>query len=184
MNGQRMIRKAQQGDADAFTALCAPLEGMVYRHCLQMLGNPADAQDSAQEAMLRAYRSISQFRGNSSVATWLYRIAHNVCLDWLKSPRNRTDTLSLDSLRQTGFDPPDGGPTPEGAYLSGSERTRLADAVARLPDETRALLSLRYGDGMSYEALAGALGISLGTVKSKLNRAKEKLRTLLPDTDS
>lgn len=177
---EELIRRARRGDADAFTALCAPLEGMVYRHCLQLLKNPTDAQDAAQDAMLKAYRGFAAFRGGSGIATWLYRIAHNVCLDRLKRPRTRAEAASLDALRETGFDPPDTAPTPEGDYVAQSEREALQNAVARLPEDMRVLLSLRYGDNMSYEALADALRLNPGTVKSRLNRAKEKLRTLLP----
>lgn len=180
MNGT-LIRRAQRGDADAFTELCAPYEAMVYRHCLQMLQNPADAQDAAQDAMLRAYRAMPRFRAQSGVATWLYRIAHNVCLDWLKRP-NRVG-LSLDALAENGYDPADPDPTPEGRYTAESERARLREAVTRLPEELQTLLSLRYGDGLSYEELAGATGLNTGTVRSRLSRAKEKLRALLPETE-
>lgn len=174
-----LLQQAQRGDADAFTALCAPYEGLVYRHCLQMLQNPADAEDAAQEAMLRAYRSIRAFRADSTVATWLYRIAHNVCLDLIKRPRNRREGVSLEALRDEGFEPADDAPTPESRYLAQSERERLQSAIDRLPAEQQALLSLRYGDGMSYEELSETLGVGLGTVKSKLNRAKEKLKGLI-----
>lgn len=174
-----LLRKARTGDAEAFTALCAPYEGLVYRHCLQMLKNEADAQDAAQEAMLRAYRAIGRFYGLSSVATWLYRIAHNVCLDMLKRPRVRAEAASLDALGEAGFDPPDDAPTPEEAYELQAERERLREAVARLPPDQQTLLSLRYGEGMSYEALAEALRLSTGTVKSRLSRAKDKLARLL-----
>ena len=93
-----LLERAQNGDADAFTALCAPYEAMVYRHCLQLLRNPQDAEDAAQEAMVRAYRAMGRFRGGSSIATWLFRIAHNVCLDVLKRPRTRRETASLEAL--------------------------------------------------------------------------------------
>ena len=176
---ETLLRRAQAGDADAFTSLCAPYEGLVYRHCLQMLKNEADAQDAAQEAMLRAYRAIGRFHGFSRVPTWLYRIAHNVCLDMLKSPRARAEAASLDALGDAGFDPPDGAPTPEDAYEQRVERERLAEAVARLPRSQQVLVALRYGDGLSYEALAEALHLSPGTVKSSLSRAKEKLRRFL-----
>lgn len=174
-----LIRKAMQGDADAFSALAAPFEGLVYRHCLQMLQNPADAQDAAQETMLRAYRAMPRFLGLSNVATWLYRIAHNVCLDWLRRPQAKRESLSLDSLRDAGFDPADPQPSPEGRYLEACERERLQKAIARLPAQQQTLLSLRYGDGLSYEALAKTLRLNEGTVKSKLNRARERLRALL-----
>jgi len=179
---ETLIRKARQGDADAFTALCAPLENMVYRHCLQMLRNPMDAQDATQEAMLRAYRSFPMFQGMSGVATWLFRIAHNVCLDFLKRPQAKRESASLEALQQAGFDREDPNPNPEDRYLTQSERERLQSAIARLPDEQKALLSLRYGEGLSYDTLAQTLGLNPGTVKSKLNRAKERLRQLLPES--
>ncbi|HNW87021.1 MAG TPA: RNA polymerase sigma factor [Candidatus Limiplasma sp.] len=175
-----LLQKAQNGDADAFTELCAPYEGLVYRHCLQMLKNPADAQDAAQETLLRAYRSIGGYRAASSIPTWLFRIAHNVCLDVLKSSYYRRERFSLETLREGGFEPADPQPTPESRYVRQSEQARLNEAITRLPQEQQALLSLRYGDGLSYEALANALGMNPGTVKSKLSRAKEKLRGLLP----
>lgn len=173
-----LLRKARQGDPDAFTTLCAPFEGLVYRHCLQMLKNPSDAQDAAQEAMLRAWRAMPGFRAGSGVATWLFRIAHNVCLDWLRSPRNRAG-LSLEALRDEGYDPPDTNPDPESRYLTHSERERLDAAVARLPADQQTLLLLRYGDGLPYDQLSQALQLNPGTVKSRLNRVKEKLQRLL-----
>ena len=164
------------GDADAFIALCAPLEGMVYRHCLQMLKNPTDAQDAAQETMLRAFRSFSAFEQRSEFGTWLYRIAHNVCLDALKRAHRRYESTSLDTLRQSGFEPSGHNDSPEDAYVQKSEQERLQEAVLTLPEQKQALLSLRYGDGMSYLQIASAMGMPLGTVKSALNRAKEDLR--------
>ena len=174
-----LIRKASQGDADAFGALVGPYEGLVYRHCLQMLKNQADAQDAAQETMLRAYRAMPRFLGLSGVATWLYRIAHNVCLDWLKRPRARREGVSLDALRDGGYDPADPRPSPEDRYLEASEQDRLRDAIFKLPAQQQALLSLRYGDGLSYEELAKALGLNVGTVKSRLSRAREHLQAQL-----
>ena len=176
----RQIRQARGGDADAFAALCAPLEGMVYRHCLLMLRNPADAQDAAQEAMLRAFRAMPRFMGASSVSTWLYRIAHNVCLDWLKRPQTRRVTLSLNAMAEAGQEPADPQEGPETRYLRQSDQEQLREALSNLSPENQALLTLRYGDDLSYEQLANILSISEGTVKSRLNRAKEKLRAFLP----
>lgn len=176
-----LLMKAQNGDADAFTALCMPFENMVYRHCLQMLNHEADAQDAAQEAMLRAYRAIGRFRGGSDIATWLYRIAHNVCIDMLRRPRVQRENASLDAMGETGFDPADAAPDPEETYVRASEQTRLTQAIAHLPEAQQALLTLRYGDGLSYEELARVLKLGMGTVKSRISRAKEKLRSLLGD---
>ena len=175
---ERLLRKAMQGDADAFGALCTPYEGMVYRHCLQMLRNPADAQDAAQEAMLRAYRAMPRFKGDSGIATWLYRIAHNACLDMLKRPLRKRESVSLDDMRESGYEPA-ADSTPETRYLEQSEAARVRDALLQLPEDTQALLALRYGEGMAYDQLAAALKLNEGTVKSRLSRAKEKLRELL-----
>jgi len=172
----RLLRQARRGDADAFIALCAPFETLVYRHCLQMLKNPADAQEAAQEAMLRAYRAIGSFEERSELATWLFRIAHNVSLDFLKKAYRRREGASLEGLRDKGFEPPGDGASPEERYLQTSEQAALQEAVSTLPERQQTLLSLRYGDGLSYEQIAKAMGLSLGTVKSALNRAKAELR--------
>ncbi len=175
---ERLLRKARHGNADAFTALCAPFESMVYRHCLQMLKTPADAQDAAQETMLRAYRAFTTFEGRSELATWLFRIAHNVCLDALKKAHRQREGASLDALREQGFDPPAEGEGPDGAYERASRQAALHEAIAELPERQQALLSLRYGDGMEYTQIAKVMGLTLGTVKSALNRAREHLRAI------
>ena len=89
----------------------------------------------------------------------------------------------MESLAENGYDPADPAPTPDGEYVARSERDRLLEAVSRLPEELQTLLSLRYGDGLSYEELAGATGLNTGTVRSRLSRAKEKLRALLPEAE-
>ena len=173
---ERTLEKAKRGDADAFIALCAPFEGMVYRHCLQVLKIPADAQDAAQETMLRAFRSFTSFEQRSELGTWLYRIAHNICLDALKRAQKRYETASLDAMQDAGYNPAAGTPTPEDAYLRASDQELLHQAIQTLPDREQTLLSLRYADGMSYLQIAKAMRLPLGTVKSALNRAKEALR--------
>ncbi len=181
---ERLLKKAKRGDADAFIALCAPLEGMVYRHCLQMLKNPADAQDAAQEALLRAFRAIRTFEERSELATWLFKIAHNISLDFLKRAYRQRESASLEDMREQGFEPQANGASPEDAYVRASERDALREAVAALPERQQALLSLRYGDGMSYEQIARAMSLTLGTVKSALNRAREDLRAAVRDLEN
>ena len=174
------IRQARKGSAAAFEALAAPLEGLVYKLCLGMLHSPADAQDAAQEALLRAYRAMPRFRAESSFATWLYRIARNVCVDQLKSARVRNERSSLEALGEAGFEPPDDAPAPDARYERAARQEALRAAIRALPDEQQTLLALRYGEGYSYEQLAEALRLPEGTVKSRLNRAKDRLRALLP----
>lgn len=179
MEQENLLRRARQGDGQAFADLCMPFAGMVYRHCLQMLGREADAQDAAQETLLRAYRAMPRFLGNSQVSTWLYRIAHNTCLDVLKRPGRQREATSVEALREEGYEPAAQGSTPEEAYLRGAEQARLRAAVLALPQDQQVLLNLRYGENLSYEELALRTGLRLGTVKSKLNRAKARLEALL-----
>ena len=164
--------------AQAFERLCAPYSAMVYRHCLHMLKDPHEAEDAAQESMLRAFRAFGRFRG-SGVATWLFRIAHNTCLDILKSARYQRETAALDEWREARGDPADPAPTPEDAYVRSAGDERLWQAVNTLPEEQQALIALFYGEGMSYEAIARATGLREGTVKSRLSRAKAALRARL-----
>ena len=176
---ERRLKQAKRGNADAFIALCAPFESMVYRHCLQMLKNQTDAQDAAQETMLRAFRSFASFQEKSELGTWLFRIAHNICLDVLKRAHRQHESSSLDMLNEAGFHPPAGNATPEDEYVKASDQQAVQDALQTLPERQQALLSLRYGDQMSYAQIAKAMNLSLGTVKSALSRAKEDLRTAM-----
>jgi RNA polymerase sigma-70 factor (ECF subfamily) len=152
---------------------------MVYRHCLQLMGQQADAQDAAQETMLRAFRAMPRFIGQSGIATWLYRIAHNTCLDMLKKPQRKRESSSMEQLREAGFEPQAPGDTPDVAYEKNAEAGRLSAAINRLPRDQQVLLNLRYGENYSYEELAKATGLRVGTVKSKLSRAKDRLQELM-----
>ena len=168
----------EQPTARRFEEMCAPYAPMVYRHCLHMLRHPQEAEDAAQESMLRAFRAFGAFHG-SGVASWLFRIAHNTCLDVLKSARYQRESVTLDGSE---YDLQDDAPTPETAYVRRAEEDALWQAVLRLPQEQQALLNLFYGEGMEYEAIAHATGLRMGTVKSRLSRAKEQLRKILSDT--
>lgn len=165
-------------DAEAFERLCAPYSGMVYRHCLRMLKNPHDAEDAAQESMLRAFRAFDRFHGGG-VATWLYTIAHNTCLDVLKSARYRRESATLDVWREEHGDPADPALPPDAAYERAEANERLWQAVLSLKEEQQTLLTLYYGEGMSYEAIAEATGLRIGTVKSRMSRAKDALKKQL-----
>lgn len=176
---RRLVAMARRGDADAFEALAAPLEGMVYNHCLFMLRHTQDAQDAAQEAMLRAYRAMPRFIGASRFSTWLYRIAHNTCLDFIRARRARGETESLDAIREAGFEPPSREQPPDEQTFSADDEKRIRSAVSALPDDMRVLIEMYHGGGFGYEDMAKALGISVGTVKSRLSRARERLKRSL-----
>ena len=163
--------------AQRFERLAGEHERQVYAVCYHMMGNREDAQDCAQEAMLRAFRAFDTFRRDASFSTWITRIAMNVCTDAL---RKRKNTVSLDTMHQEhGFDPADEAPT---AYdrLEEKERLRLLrEALEKLPEDARQLIVLRDMRGMSYDDIALALELPLGTVKSRISRAREKLAQLL-----
>ena len=173
------MRETDRRTADAFEQLCAPYSAMVYRHCLHMLGNPHEAEDAAQESMLRAFRAYDGYRGEGT-ATWLYRIAHNTCLDILRSARWKRESLPYDELPETA----DPSPTHEEAYQKRSRREQLWQAVEQLPTDQHVILSLYYGDYASYEALSRLLKLPEGTVKSRLHRAKAHLRQILGQEDA
>lgn len=159
--------------ASDFEVRCAPYAPMVYRHCLHMLKNVHEAEDAAQESMLRAFRAYPSFRGKG-VASWLYAIAHNTCLDILKSARYRREMATLDDP-ESDFQISDASPAPDEAYVRKAEDEALWNLVMQLPQEQQTILSLFYGENMSYEDIARATGTRIGTVKSRLSRAKENL---------
>ncbi len=157
--------------AQQFERRCGPYAPMVYRHCLHMLRHQQEAEDAAQESMLRAFRAFDSLAGQG-VATWLFRIAHNTCLDVLKSARMRRQQAMPEGWEET----PDTAPTPEAHYETNAQREALWQAVSRLKPEHQVLLDLYYAQQMSYEEMAEATGLAQGTLKSRLGRAREALR--------
>ncbi len=157
--------------------MAAPCEKKVYFTCLRMLGNEQDAQDCAQETMLRAFRAFESFRGDASFSTWIIRIAMNCCNDFLRKQKN---VVSLDGLQEeTGYQEVDRGKGPY-QQLEDKERMRLLHAAIRqLKEEYRQLIVLRDMQHFSYEEIADMLNLSLGTVKSRLNRARKELCEIL-----
>ena len=163
-------------NADAFEEAAAPHERQIYFTCLRMMRNPQDAEDCAQEAMLKAFKSFSAFRGKSKFSTWLYTIAVRCCMDAL---RVRKNDLSLNELQEAGWEKADEGPSPY-LQLETAERKRaLERGISRLPDDQRFALVLCDLQGMSYDEAASAMECPVGTVKSRLNRARAALKNIL-----
>ncbi len=173
-----LLRRAQNGDAHAFDELVGPHEKRVYALCLRMLGDREDALDCAQEAMLRIWRALSSYRRQASFSTWVYRIATNTCLDFLRKKKVRP-SVSLDALTDAGFSPADDSARPDLHAEGLAQRQALSEGIASLPPEMRAALVLRDVQGFSYEEVSAILDAPLGTVKSRINRAREKLRSIL-----
>ncbi|MCX5784635.1 MAG: sigma-70 family RNA polymerase sigma factor [Elusimicrobia bacterium] len=156
---------------------------MVYNLALRLSGNAADAQDIAQDAFIRAISGLGNLRDGSAAGTWLYRITMNVWKNRVRSEKRRFfwKTFSLDRAREEESDPPAlqvaSPEPPAGAALEKeNEKEILEKALSSLDPEDRAILVLREIDGRSYEEIAGVAGIPLGTVKSRISRAREALR--------
>ena len=173
-----LLRRACKGDVQAFEELMQSHESRIYAITLRMMGNREDAQDCAQEAMVRIYRAMGSFKGQSALATWIYRITMNTCLDELRRRKARKVT-SLDSLVDNGWSPTDTGDTPEEHGLRVEKQNALNQAIQSLPDDMRAAIILRDVKGYSYDEIASILDANVGTIKSRISRGREKLREIL-----
>ena len=182
---QIIIRRVLDGDSNAFEKLLLDNQTNVYKLSLKMLGNPEDAMDASQEAFLRAFRSLDSFQGDSRFSVWLYRLTSNVCIDILRKKRRRTEvslTVVNDEDEESELEIPDERFSPD-AVLDKAERVRaVREGLQKLPEEYRRILTLREISGMSYEELADTLELELGTVKSKLFRARKKLCSILMES--
>ena len=179
---RKIIKKAAAGSADAFEQLLLKYQTPIYNLCLRMTGNPEDAADMTQEAFLKAWRSLSSFQFESSFSTWLYRLASNTCLDYLRSLKRRSQcslTVEDDEGEEQVLDVPDDAPTPEEALLSAEEHARLVYALSQLDASQRQIITLRVVNDLSYAEIAEILDVKEGTVKSRLARARDNLRKKL-----
>ena len=177
-----IVRKVLQGDVNAFEKLVTEYERAVYAIAQRMTGNAEDAADMTQETFIKAYNSLSSFRGDSKFSVWLYRIANNVCLDFLRS-RSRKPTVSLstedDDGEETQLDIADESQSPELLLENALTRDAVRRGLDSLPPDYKQILLLREIQGLSYEEIAAALGIESGTVKSRIFRARKRLCTFL-----
>ena len=173
-----LLRRAQSGDPEAFERLMESLEQLVWRVCWHYTGNREAAEDCGQEAMIRIWRNLANYRGDCALESWVYRIAANCCMDWLRK-KKRDRSVSMEPLAEQGFDPADEAPGTEEQAVAKDERQRLREAVALLPDDQREALVLTQLERVSYEETAKVLGVSEGTVKSRVNRAKARLKEIL-----
>lgn len=177
MDETELLRRARAGDRDAFGELVEAHQRQVYHHALRMVGNEEDAADAAQEAFFKAWRGLPRFRGNSAFSTWLYKLTDNAALDLLRREKKRRGDVALNDLpagEQTAA-----GPSPQ-QTLEERERSRaVAEALSKLSADHRRALVLREIDGLSYAEIAEALEADLGTVKSRIARARMALAKIL-----
>ena len=179
-----IVRKVLGGDANAFETLVLEYEKNVYNIALRMTGNSEDAADMTQEAFIKAYNSLQSFRGDSKFSVWLYRIVSNVCLDFLRS-KNRRPTVSLsvedDDGEDAQLDVADESQSPELLLDRKLTRDSVRRGLDSLPPDYRHILLLREIQGLSYDEIAQALSLEVGTVKSRIFRARKRLCTFLID---
>jgi RNA polymerase sigma-70 factor (ECF subfamily) len=179
-----LIQRCAEGDEDASAELVAQHQRTVVQLATNLLGDREEALDLSQEVFLRVFRTIHRFRGQSSLRTWIYRIVVNQARNrhrfWRR--RHRADQVSLDQHVAAHGDVLSGDePTPDRVLAQKELATRLWTALDRLPFEQRTAIVLREVDGLSYDDIAFSLGLAVGTVKSRLTRARRALRAELGD---
>jgi len=180
---KELVKRAQDGDVAAFEALIADYQKRIFSIAYRMIPNPDDAADLTQEVIVKIFKNLDKFQGSSKFSTWVYRIATNTCLDELKKTRRYT-TYSLDKEIETEEgslmgELPDNSPTPEQAAERKAVQTAVRIAIGRLGEEHKKVIVLRDLQGLSYEEIAEIIGCSVGTVKSRISRARENLKKIL-----
>lgn len=177
-NEQALIEASQEGDLDAFNQLVEAYQDRVYSIALRMLRDHAAAEDAAQDAFLSAYRSIRQYRGGSFQG-WLLRIVRNATYDMLRAQaRRRTQSIEEDFVSfEAELVAAD--PTPQEVALNAELGSQISNALSDLPDDQRLAVVLVDIEGLSYDEATLAMGVSMGTLKSRVSRGRQKLREAL-----
>ena len=181
-----LIQRCVAGEEVACAELVAGHERMVYTLALHLLGDRDEALDLSQEVFLRVFRTIGSFRGQSALKTWIYRIVINQARNrqrfWRR--RRRSDQVSLDQhvAEHGDLSQPGDGTSPHRALARKELASRLWSALNDLPFDQRTVIVLREIDGLSYDEIAFSLGVAVGTVKSRLTRARQELRVQLRET--
>ena len=184
---QRLVERAQSGDKQAFGLLVSKYQRKLARLLSRFIRDAAEVEDVTQEAFIKAYRALPTFRGDSAFYTWLYRIGINTAKNYLVAMGRRTPTATdIDAEEAEGFQ--DGEQlrdlnTPENELISRQVADNVNQTLADLPEELRTAITLREIEGLSYEDIANIMNCPIGTVRSRIFRAREaiavKLRPLL-----
>lgn len=178
-----LVQQCASGDEDACTRLVTDHQRMVYQLALHLLGDPQEALDLSQDVFLRVFRTLHQFRGQSALRTWIYRIVVNQASNrqrWWRR-RHRAEQVPLDVVTETQGELAEARnfAMPDRVLQQQEAAARVWRALDRLPFDQRAVIVLREIEGLSYEEIAGSLDVAVGTVKSRLARAREGLRSAL-----
>jgi RNA polymerase sigma-70 factor (ECF subfamily) len=171
----QLVRRCREGDVSAFEEVYKAHSARLYSLLLRMVGGTQDAEDLLQDVFLQAYRKLDSFRGDSSLGTWLYRLAVNQSLDFLRGRQSRMNRAT-DSFEDEAVPEPS---SPAPAIPAAISRVDLERAVARLPEGCRLAFVLHDVEGFAHHEVASLLGISEGTSKSQVHKARLKLRAML-----
>ena len=177
---RRLIDETLAGRSESFGQLVLHHQDRLYNAVLRVVLNPDDAADAVQEAFINAYQSLSSFKGDAEFFTWLYRIAFNTAMS-RKRRKRPTQSLEQHQARNPQFEPADPrtAPNPAGELERAEEEHYLLAALARLSVEHRTVLVLKDIDGLKYEAIAEIVGVPIGTVRSRIHRARSEMKQLL-----
>lgn len=177
---KELIRRAKQGDMLAFEELILKHEKIVYNVALRMMNHSEDAKDISQDVFLKAYKNLANFDERSAFSTWLYRITHNTCIDEMRKRKGK-HSYSLEEEMESEEGSmqrqiADEGDTPEESLLREEEKGEILQALDTLSGEHKAAIILRDVKGLSYDEIAEILELSMGTVKSRISRARNQLK--------
>ncbi len=183
-----LVKSARQGDQQAYAQLLGKYRDAIYFMLLKMVNNPVDAEDLTIEAFGKAFKNLDQYTPNFAFSTWLFKIASNNCIDFIR--KQRTNTVSLDqsvdneeNLSPSSIIQSD-SMDPEATMINEQKIKLLRDVVTKLKPRYRSLIELRYFQEYSYEEISVHLEIPLGTVKAQLFRARELLLNILKNSDA
>ncbi len=183
MSEQDVIKRCKNHDFEAFGELVLMYEKPILNYCYRTLGNISDAEDATQEVFLKVFRFIESFSEKSSFKTWLYKIASNICLDFLRKQKRTGTPLSLHQTNQEGEEYlltiEDTSYSPYEQALENIAQKALLEAISKLDEDKKRMILLRDIEGFSYDEIANITGKSVGTVKSGMSRARLKLKELL-----
>lgn len=181
VNDEELVTRSRKGDKEAYRQLVERYQGRLFSCAFDILKSREDAEDVVQEALVKAYLSLHEFQGKSSFYTWLYRIVYNMSIDYRRRTNRRGGApLEFDEAKaseETG----NYGTNPADSVLRKQQSTKIKQVLAEISEEHRRVIVLRELEGMSYEEIANVVGISRGTVMSRLHYARKKLQQALSE---
>lgn len=179
---QLLVERVQKGDKAAFDLLIHKYQHRIVSLISRYVNDPSESQDVAQEAFIKAYRAIDRFRGDSAFYTWLYRIAINTAKNWLVARKRRPPASDIDAVDAEQYDIDSrlkDRATPESELMREEIEKTVFDTIATLPEDLRTAIILREMEGMSYEEIATTMECPIGTVRSRIFRAREAIEEKL-----